>query len=378
LTRPKPLARSGLAQAVLDLARALRRAGVGVGLRSLLDGLQAAALVGPGTAEDLRWALKPNLTAAPAEGAIFDRFFDHIFLGRPREPDQPRVAAAAAPRPAADLALALLAPARPGESGFDGRPYSPEEVLARRDLAELSRPQLDQAAELLTRRLGELLRRSTPRMRPRPRPRLDFRRTIRRSLSLGGELLRLARRGRRIKDRRLVLVLDVSGSMTAHTRFFLHLARSWLAGRPGRVEVLAFSTRLRRLTRLLADRPWPEALAEIGRLMPEWAGGTRIGQALGELLDGLGRGLVGPASLAVIISDGWDRGDLDLLDRQMARLKDRAWRVAWLNPLLGQPGYEPLAGGMRTALAHLDQFLPAHSLADLMAANSVLAKEMTS
>jgi uncharacterized protein with von Willebrand factor type A (vWA) domain len=165
--------------------------------------------------------------------------------------------------------------------------------------------------------------------------------------------------------------------MTAHTRFMLLFARLWLKARPRLVEVFAFSTRLRRLTPLLRDRTWEQSLAEIGRLMPEWSGGTRIGRALNQLLSGRGRGVVGPASLVTLVSDGWDRGDTGLLHRQMARLARKAWRVVWLNPLLGSPGYEPLCAGMKAALEHLDLFLPAHSTESLVAASRMMEDELT-
>jgi len=373
--RRRPAPGQGLVAATAALSRALQESGIKVGLRGLLDALRAAALVGPESGPDLRRALAANLVASPQEEQIFNRLFDRLFLGLEEEPQEPETGPGPQLKP---QPLSLVKPAgQDDDLSAALTPYSPEEVLAHKDLRQMSQAEIDQVFQLLAQRLAQLLVRPSRRFRPRGRrARIDFRRTWRQSLPLGGEILRLAHARRRIKLRRLIFLLDVSGSMENHTRSLLLFARAWLKARPGKVEVLAFSTRLKRLTPLLADLPWPSALDKIGRLMPEWSGGTRIGQALKELLAGFGRGLVGPSSLVVVASDGWDRGQIDLLKRQMARLKRRARRVIWLNPLMGAPDYEPLCAGMRAALPHLDRLLPAHSLDSLVKASDVLQEAL--
>ena len=372
---PLPTGR-GLARAVTGLAGELRARGVGIGSRGVMDSLRSAALVGPGSAPDLRRALAANLTHSPEEKEIFDHLFDLHILGR-QSGTEPETLVLPGAWPEQ---ISLSPVRRAGEEDDQGRklsPYSPVEVLGKKDLREIGPGRFGPYEDLLIRRMEALLTHSSRRRRPGQRKRrVDFRRTFRRSLDSGGEILELARSGPKPKQRRLILLLDVSGSMTAHTRFMLLFARIWLKARPRLVEVFAFSTRLRRLTPLRTDRTWERSLAEIGRLMPEWSGGTRIGQALAQLLSGRGRGVVGPSSLVTLVSDGWDRGDTELLRRQMARLARKAWRVVWLNPLLGSPGYEPLCAGMKTALEHLDLFLPAHSADSLVAAGRKLAAEM--
>ena len=367
----------GLAGSVTALAHVLRARGIALGQKSVMDGLRAAALVGVERMEDLRLALAANLTASQEEEQIFNSLFESLFLGRSpvlsREEERTGTAPGREPEAAP---LRMSGPAVEEKRKRAVSPYSPMEVLARKSLKDLGQDDFSRAEEYLSRHLEKILQRKSRRRKPGAGPGIDFRRTWRQSLALGGEILELAETRRRIKERELVILLDVSGSMNAHTRFMLLLSRIWLKARPGKVQVLAFSTRLRRLTRILAERAWESALAEIGRLMPEWSGGTRIGSALAGLMSGHGRVHVGPMSVVVLISDGWDRGDIDLLERQMQRLKRKARRVVWLNPLLGSPGYEPICAGMSVALNNLDHFLPVRTLADMTAAGGTIAAEL--
>jgi len=370
----RPISGQGLAAATATLARALKESGSRVGLKGLLDALRAAALVGVESEQDLRFALKANLVASQDEAEIFDRLFDRIFLRGEAEKGPRGIAPEAA-----GLGASCLIP-ETGREEPEGTlplsPSSPAEVLFQRDLRHLAEGEAEPALAVLDSLLAGMLTRPSRRLKPGGRRgRVDFRRSWRQSISLGGEIFSLPRLKPRIKNRRLVLMLDVSGSMEIHTRFLLHFARLWLKARPGQVEVFAFSTRLRRLTGLLADRSLEAALGEIGRVMPEWAGGTRIGQAVQELLTGPGRGAVNSSTVVAVVSDGWDRGDIPFLKRQMERLSFRARRVVWLNPLLATPGYEPLCAGMAAALPHVDRFLPAHSVESLIQAAETF-KEM--
>ena len=372
-----PPSGQGLVGSVTALAHGLRARGVRIGQKSVMDGLRAAALVGVEQVEDLRLALAANLTVSQEEKEIFNSLFEALFRGRnpAASPEEERIGKAPSLTPEA-ASLRLAAPAPPKNRPRAVSPYSPVEVLARKSLKELSEGEFKWAEEYLTLHLEELLRKKSRRRKPGDGAGIDFRRTWRRSVSLGGEILELAKTRRRIKERELIILLDVSGSMDAHTRFMLLLSRIWLMARPGKVQVFAFSTRLRRLTRILSELPWEAALSEAGRLMPEWSGGTRIGLALSRLMSGHGRVHVGPLSLVVLISDGWDRGDIALLERQMQRLKRKARQVAWLNPLLGSPGYEPICAGMSTALKNLDLFLPVRTPADIVAAGRTMAAEL--
>ena len=202
---------------------------------------------------------------------------------------------------------------------------------------------------------------------------LDLRRVVPRNARYGGEPLVLPTRGRVSKRRPLVLLCDVSGSMERYSRMLLHFAHSLTAGAGrlpiglDRVEAFLFATRLTRITNGLARRGADDAVRRILRDLPDWGGGTRIGDALRTFNVEWGRRVTGRGPVVLLISDGWDRGDPDQLRREMARLHRSCHRLVWLNPLIGSPGYLPLTRGMQAALPFVDDFLPIHNLASLEA-----------
>src|SRR5574341_408284 len=190
----------------------------------------------------------------------------------------------------------------------------------------------------------------------------DLRRTLSRSLRCGGEILRFERPQRKRRSRPIVLLADISGSMERYTRprlFFTYaLAGSAAFGGSGGTEAFTFGTRLTRITPALRLGDLDRALHEVARVVPDWSGGTRIGEALAAFNREWGARVLSHGAVVLLLSDGWDRGDPDLLRREMARLQRNAWRLVWLNPLLGSPEYEPLARGMRAALPFVDDFRP--------------------
>lgn len=245
------------------------------------------------------------------------------------------------------------------------RTYSPREVLRHRDFADLSAEELDEIQRLISELVWQLGERRTRRFRAGRGTRLDLRRTLRRSLLHGGEILQWSRREPRRKPRPLVVLADVSGSMERYTRLLLHFVYSLARGLDQPVEAFVFGTRLTCVTRPLRGRNVERALEEVSRLVPDWTGGTRIGDALKTFNFEWGRRVLGRGAVVLIISDGWDRGDPDLVRREMARLQRSCYRLIWLNPLLGSPSYEPLTRGMQAALPYVDDFLPVHNLASL-------------
>jgi uncharacterized protein with von Willebrand factor type A (vWA) domain len=202
--------------------------------------------------------------------------------------------------------------------------------------------------------------------------RFDMRRTLRRSLRTQGEPFDRAWRSRRTRTRPLVLILDISGSMAPYSRALLQFGYAAMAaGR--RVEVFVFGTRLTRVTRTLRTKDPDRALHEIGRMVADWEGGTRIGESLKTLLDGWSQRAALRGAVVVLCSDGLERGDPELLRTQMARLRRLAHTVVWANPLKGSPRYEPLARGMAAALPSVDVFLSGHNLESLEHLGRVLA-----
>jgi uncharacterized protein with von Willebrand factor type A (vWA) domain len=218
----------------------------------------------------------------------------------------------------------------------------------------------------MIRRLSvQIPTRSTRRYRPASSgARFDVKRTVRRSLRTHGEPFHRAWRERGTRARPLVLILDISGSMAPYARALLQFAfAAMAAGRT--VEVFCFGTRLTRVTRVLKTRDPDRAMHEIGRLVEDWEGGTRIGVSLKALLDEWSQRAALRGSVAVFCSDGLERGEPDLLREQMARLRRHVHRIVWVNPLKGSPRYEPLARGMAAALPSIDVFLPGHNLESL-------------
>ncbi|MGH9366860.1 MAG: vWA domain-containing protein, partial [Thermoanaerobaculia bacterium] len=191
------------------------------------------------------------------------------------------------------------------------------------------------------------------------------RRTLRRSLRHGGEILEWAKREPAVKPRPLVVLADISGSMERYTRLLLLFLYGLAQGLDRRVETFLFGTRLTRITRELSGRDPRHALAGVSRAVPDWSGGTRIGESLKSFNFRWGRRVLPGGAIVLIVSDGWDRGDTRLLASEMARLQRSCHRLIWLNPLLGSPDYEPLTRGIRAALPYVDDFLPIHNLASL-------------
>jgi uncharacterized protein with von Willebrand factor type A (vWA) domain len=225
------------------------------------------------------------------------------------------------------------------------------------------------ARHMMANLTWDLGKRRTRRRAPGKSGPLDLRRTMRQSLKYGGEFLELAHRSPKDKPRSLVLICDVSGSMERYTRMLLQFIHT-LAGGVGangfdKLEAFLFATQLTRITRHLKYRSIDQAIDEVSKSVPDWAGGTRIGDAVKTFnYQWLRRVLRGQA-VVLIISDGWDRGDPELLAKETSRLQRSCHRLVWLNPLLGSPSYQPLTQGMKAALPFVDDFLPVHNLDSL-------------
>jgi hypothetical protein len=214
----------------------------------------------------------------------------------------------------------------------------------------------------LTFHLGE---RRTRRHRPGGGQRLDLRRTLRQSYKTGGEVITWALREPKFKPRPLIIVADISGSMERYTRLLLHFIYGLAQAHNQPVEAFVFSTRLTRITRQLQITNIERALREVSEIVHDWAGAPRMGESLQTFNFDWGRRVLGRGAVVLLISDGWERGDVNLLSTEMARLHRSCHRLIWLNPLLGSPVYEPLTRGAQAALPHIDDFLPVHNLASL-------------
>jgi uncharacterized protein with von Willebrand factor type A (vWA) domain len=243
--------------------------------------------------------------------------------------------------------------------------YSPVEVLSHKDFGQMSEQELARVQRLITSMARQMATCLSRRKKAQNKARrIDSGRTMRRSLRYGGEVFQLLRRGPKVGKTKMVVLCDVSGSMDVYTFFliqFLYGVQNGLRG----VETIVFSTRLTRVTSLLRRRHLQTALKLISETVQDWSGGTKIGMCLQEFNDTMAPTMVTSKTLVVIISDGWDTGDTTILDAEMAKLRARAFRVIWLNPLLGSPNYQPLCKGMHTALPYVHDFMPIHNVESL-------------
>jgi uncharacterized protein with von Willebrand factor type A (vWA) domain len=368
---------------LIGFGRELRRRGLPVGTGRIVTFCRAAAALGALDRDDLYWAGRATLISRPGDVEAFDVAFRAWFREGVRiELDLPATAgeqADAAIRttdavPGPDVREDAVVAREWHELGegeeTEGEAAirivaSASEVLRGKSFADLTEEERARVARLIRRLAVRVPMRKTRRYRPAPSgARFDVRRTLRRSLRTHGEPFHRAWRARGTRSRPLVLILDISGSMAPYSRALVQFGfAAMAAGR--RVEVFCFGTRLTRVTRTLRSKDPDRAMHEIGRLVADWEGGTRIGESLKALLDGWSQRAALRGSVVVICSDGLERGEPDLLRHEMARLRRLVHRIVWVNPLKGSPRYEPLARGMAAALPSIDVFLPGHNLESL-------------
>jgi len=355
---------------VVAFCRRLRQHGVPVGPREAADALRALGAVDVADRRECYLALRTVLTSRRDDLATFDRVFEEFW--NPPQPEgdhgpqapHPLDEAGDGQQPPPAL-LEWLDEALQAQGEEPMPAYSPVEVLAQKDFSTFTADELHEVTRLviaIARRVAMRLSRRT--RATRRSVRVDLRRTIRHSLRRGGEIIDLAYRRRKIQKTRVVLLADVSGSMDLYSRFLIQFIYA-LQHALGQVETLVFSTSLTRITEAMSEDDLREALDEVARQVPDWSGGTKIGASLRAFLDRFGAELLTPRTVVLIISDGWDTGDIEILELAMADLRRRAGRVIWLNPLLGSPGYEPICQGMRAALPYVDVFASAHNLDSL-------------
>jgi uncharacterized protein len=358
------------------LTRLMRAEGARAGMGEVLAGHRALAAVDPASRTDAYYALRAALCSSRAELAAFDAAFAAVFA--PPESDEPPVPLeelAALPSAALPQTKVPAPPERSAEAEIEPVPaaWSEVELLRTKDFTAISDAERAAAHALITRLAQRAPRRISRRTRPTRRRRElhDLRATVRASLRHGGELMERRYRTPTERPRRLVLVCDVSGSVAPYARMLLQYLQACVAARR-RVEAFVFGTRLTRVTRELSGRDPGRALRRAADAVQDWSGGTRIGEALATLNREHGRRL-GRGAVVVLLSDGWDRGEPEQLEREIARLARCSHRLIWLNPLKAHPDYEPLTRGMQAALPHVDHFMAGNSLASLEELASTLA-----
>ena len=362
-----------LAANLIHFARYLRARGLNVVPDTSAALLEAAGTIGLSERDDVKSAFRAITVARPEELATFDGAFELFFgtgsVGRTRrlEDIELKVHDRDRPKPLVPV-LAEQAPAhaeRERDDVEDSVGGSYAERLGRKDFGELTPEELAEVRRLIARMVWQPADAASRRWGPSTRgPRPDFRRTFRNMVGHEADLVPLSYAGRRPRKRPLLVVADVSGSMERYSEmllYFVHAAQ----GRLGRVESFVFSTHLTRITREIRHRDPRVALRQVTGKVTDWSGGTRIGEALHAFNWQWSRRVARGGPIAVIISDGWDRGDPEMLRDEMARFSRSVHRVVWLNPLAGRPGFQPETRGMRAVLPYVDDFRAAANVTDL-------------
>ncbi len=357
----------------MEFCRFARENGLPGGVKETLDCLKAAAAVGLADRETLKLALRAVLCSSKDDWDLFDELFERFWrTGTERKASdrkQPKQPTDEWGRPQSGTIELLGGRSEVRAADDRGTAVTGATALERLRKVDFSQipqtdlPELEGLALRLLRQMSARLSRRLKTMQPRGP--VDLRRTIRRSISRGGEPIYLSRKGRKLERSRLVILLDVSGSMNAYSLFLLRFAYA-LQKHFKRVHTFLFSTELKEITAALRTRDLPRALEALSQEHAGWSGGTKIGESLHDFNHRYGYKLLSRDTLVMILSDGWDTGEPEVVARELSAIHRRSRQVIWLNPLLGMNDYEPLTRGMAAALPFIDVFAAAHNLESLL------------
>ena len=375
---------------IMHFARLLRRAGLPVGPSETLIAQQAAALIDIGNKAEARVALRTAMIHRHEHAEVFNQAFALFW----RDPAAAEQAAAMAmlesqkekqidrPPPAARRVAEAMATKRPPPSKPKDEPphidavltVSERERLQAMDFEAMSAAQISAAKQEIKRLRLPLDLRRTRRLRPDPQgPAIDLRRTIRDSLRQGGEIFDIARSRQVTRPPPLVVLCDISGSMSRYAQILLHFLHA-VTNERDRVHIFLFGTRLSNITRQLRHRDPEVAFQMVSQMVPDWSGGTLIGEALEQFNRSWSRRVLGQGAVVLLITDGLDRDGAHGLAENMDRLHRSCTRLIWLNPLLRWSGFEPKSQGIRAMLPHVDEFRPVHNLASLRTLVDLLSR----
>ncbi len=353
--------------------RSLHDAGVRVDPGRLIDYCQCLELTGLESMQTFYTTSRAVLVSRQDDFEVFDHVFHAFWNGRivpfsKRESSTIEECEEGEPA-VGDKTLILDTPQsdRTQQAGRESQThgYSADELLMQRNIATLSDAELDAAYRIVEEIVKAIARyKSRRRVSVGRGKEIDFRHMLRRSVLHGRDGIELRYRSRKIRKARLVLLCDVSGSMEAYSRFAIQFMCALRRALP-QLHVAVFSTHMTDITDLLDSTGVTASLKRVSETVPDWSGGTDIGRCIGQFNDHFGRKISYGKTVAVILSDGWDLGETDMLRQQMRHLSRNVHKLIWLNPLLGDADYQPLCRGMATAMPYIDYFLPAHNLASL-------------
>ncbi len=365
------------AASVVGFCRYVRTKGLPVGVQQTLAALEAVKAVGISDRQAFSGAVRAALCSSKAEWDLFDSLFEAFWSdSRTQTAHEARVAKSATSKPVASPLLMSDQPSSEGPSrDAEGKMVlgaSAQQRLKKVDFSEVPQNDLAALEEISLRLLRQMSQRLSRRLRIKNLPdRVDVRRTIRRSVTRGGDPIMLAFKGRKPQKSRLVIFLDVSGSMNLYSLFLVKFSYA-LQKHSRRVNVFLFSTNVVDITSLLRTARLSDALQGLSQTTADWSGGTKIGGSLSEFNRRHGGKLLSRNTVFMILSDGWDTGEPEVLAAELRACRQRTRKLIWLNPLLGLKEYQPITRGMSAALPHVDVFAPAHNLESLLALEKYL------
>ncbi|HEY5029985.1 MAG TPA: VWA domain-containing protein [Candidatus Angelobacter sp.] len=370
----QPREAPGLDRTIVEFCRFARASGIAAGVKETLDAVRAASAVGIADRENLKFALRAVICSAKADWDVFDAIFDEFWSGAAsgkkldRDKRNRNVREQESQQENAELVAmgqsgAALAEIEDGKAVMGATAH---ERLKKADFSEVKHGDLAELERISLRLMQQMSLRLSRRIRNMAlQGRVDLRRTIRRSISRGGDPIDLCFRKRKLQQLKLVIALDVSGSMNPYSIFFVRFAYA-LQKYFKRVGTFLFSTQLTEITSTLRARQLQDALESLAGQAAGWSGGTKIGDSLQKLVRLHGRRLFSRDTVFVVLSDGWDTGDPAILAEELGGIRRRVRKLIWLNPLLGMADYQPITRGMSAALPYIDVFAPAHNLESLL------------
>jgi uncharacterized protein len=363
----------GLERTIVEFCRFARASGIAAGVKESLEAVRAANAVGIENRQNLKFALRAVICSTKADWDIFDEIFDVFWSGTATQENLERGKRNKSTREQesqqenAELAsMTHSSVAAELEESKAVMGATMNERLKKADFSEVKQADLIELEKISLRLLQQMSLRLSRRIRSLAvRGRVDLRRTIRRSIGRGGDPIDLSFRKRKLQPLKLVIALDVSGSMNPYSIFFVRFAYA-LQKYFKRVDTFLFSTQLTEITPTLRARQLRDALEALAGHAAGWSGGTKIGESLHQLTQLQGRRLFSRDTVFMVLSDGWETGDPAVLAEELSAIKRRVRKLIWLNPLLGMADYEPITRGMSAALPYIDVFAPAHNLESLL------------
>ncbi len=376
-----PKSENNLAKTLVEFCRFLRREGINSGVNDSAAALEAAAIVGVQDRDVLRMALRAVLCSSKDDWDLFDDLFwifwrDADSAAGRRERERRRKVKQEQPSRSGTVTIMSHPDAKPSEDakGKLRSGATPHERLQKADFSQVSPHDLAELERLALQLLKKMSMRLSRRLKSmKARGQVDLRRTIRRNISRGGDPISLIFKGKRLQQDRLVVLVDISGSMNAYSLFLVRFAYA-LQKHFKRVDTFLFSTQLSEITGAFRGRQSRAAFESLGEKAAGWSGGTKIGGSLREFNQLHARRLLTRDTLFIILSDGWDTGEPGVLAAELAAIRRRVRKLIWLNPLLGMEHYEPVTRGMNAALPHIDVFAPGHNLESLLALEKYLER----